>query len=253
MNKSSSSNVLFDGGRREVFSRKDAVMIQRMMAARSIRSNTNLAIDTNVLPSTSGGIQIYPPTFARPATSATGGRSRQPATNTLPSPTKWSMSSPIATSSKHPSIFSPESSATNSPVNARPSTSACSKRDSDDAVMSVSSQAASSRASFDSNEEATAARAHGLSTEGETLVKSLAGRAMTASGNLRKMQVNIKKKYAKQGASSIKFDDNFFMPKRAIQRPDGATLTEVYQSKLQDTWGRIIKAQYVEDEVPPLH
>lgn len=58
-----------------------------------------------------------------------------------------------------------------------------------------------------------------------------------------------KKKYAKQGASSIKFDDNFFMPKRSIHRPDGATLTEVYESKLQDTWGRIIKAQYIEDEV----
>ena len=38
------------------------------------------------------------------------------------------------------------------------------------------------------------------------------------------------------------------MPKRTIIRPDGASLLDIYQSKKNDTWGKIIKAQYLEDE-----
>eukprot|EP01036_Dinobryon_divergens_P033545 gene33545-43351_t len=43
-------------------------------------------------------------------------------------------------------------------------------------------------------------------------------------------------------------DDNLFMPKVTILRPDGASLLDVYESKKKDYWGRIVKAQYLEDE-----
>lgn len=42
--------------------------------------------------------------------------------------------------------------------------------------------------------------------------------------------------------------DSYFMPKVSIPRPDGATLTDIYESKKQDTWGMILKAQVKEDE-----
>lgn len=42
---------------------------------------------------------------------------------------------------------------------------------------------------------------------------------------------------------------NYFMPKRKILRPDGASLLDIYRSKKDDTWGKIIKAQYLEDEL----
>jgi hypothetical protein len=41
--------------------------------------------------------------------------------------------------------------------------------------------------------------------------------------------------------------ENFFMPKKKILRADGASLFDVYRSKKDDTWGKIIKAQYLED------
>lgn len=47
--------------------------------------------------------------------------------------------------------------------------------------------------------------------------------------------------------------ENFFMPKKKILRPDGASLLDVYLSKKDDTWGKIIKAQYLEDEENKLH
>ena len=34
-----------------------------------------------------------------------------------------------------------------------------------------------------------------------------------------------------------------------ILRPDGASLLDIYESKKKDYWGKIIKAQYLEDEV----
>lgn len=42
-------------------------------------------------------------------------------------------------------------------------------------------------------------------------------------------------------------DINFFMPKKKVLRPDGASLKDVYDSKKADMWGQIIKAQYKED------
>ena len=57
----------------------------------------------------------------------------------------------------------------------------------------------------------------------------------------------MQSKFASQ-KSTLKFNDNYFMPKRTIQRPDGATLTEVYQSKRADTWASILKAQLRDEE-----
>lgn len=58
----------------------------------------------------------------------------------------------------------------------------------------------------------------------------------------------MQSKFASQ-KSTLKFNDNYFMPKRTIQRPDGATLTEVYMSKKADTWASILKAQLRDEEV----
>lgn len=77
----------------------------------------------------------------------------------------------------------------------------------------------------------------------DELIKELAERSMTSRGGLRKMQqtINKKMKQNKNGKSSIKFDDNYFMPKVTICRPDGSTLSSIYQSKREDTWSHILK------------
>ena len=45
----------------------------------------------------------------------------------------------------------------------------------------------------------------------------------------------------------IEITDNFFMPKKSIQRSDGATLSDIYASKKADSWGKILKAQLAEE------
>lgn len=46
---------------------------------------------------------------------------------------------------------------------------------------------------------------------------------------------------------TVEITDNFFMPKRTIQRSDGATLSDIYNSKKADSWGKILKAQIAEE------
>jgi len=88
-----------------------------------------------------------------------------------------------------------------------------------------------------------------LTREQQEIVQELGNRSMTDKAALRKKQTSVTKKlHSKFGASSIKFDDNYFMPKVTKSRADGATLMDVYESKKADTWGRIIKSQYIEDE-----
>jgi hypothetical protein len=41
--------------------------------------------------------------------------------------------------------------------------------------------------------------------------------------------------------------ENFFMPKKQILRSDGASLSDIYNSKKADSWGRILKAQIQEE------
>ena len=43
-------------------------------------------------------------------------------------------------------------------------------------------------------------------------------------------------------------DENYFMPKVRLQRSDGASLIDVYNSKRNDTWSKILKAQLREEE-----
>lgn len=50
-----------------------------------------------------------------------------------------------------------------------------------------------------------------------------------------------------QEIPQVEMTDHYFMPKKQILRSDGATLLDIYQSKQDDTWGKIIKAQYLED------
>ena len=47
--------------------------------------------------------------------------------------------------------------------------------------------------------------------------------------------------------TSMDLDENRFLPKVKKVRPDGATLTEVYQSKKEDVWGKILQAQLLEE------
>jgi hypothetical protein len=55
--------------------------------------------------------------------------------------------------------------------------------------------------------------------------------------------------YTESGAEipCLEITDNFFMPKRSIQRSDGATLSDIYNSKREDSWGKILKAQIAEE------
>lgn len=43
-------------------------------------------------------------------------------------------------------------------------------------------------------------------------------------------------------------DSDYFIPKVCILRADGASLSDIYRSKQQDTWGKIVKAQYKEEQ-----
>lgn len=68
---------------------------------------------------------------------------------------------------------------------------------------------------------------------------------------MRKMTVEAMNKTRKRGNTTVigvPDDANYFMPKVPICRPDGASLQSVYDSKRQDLWGQIIRAQVIEDE-----
>lgn len=109
------------------------------------------------------------------------------------------------------------------------------------------------------------------------LIEELSKRSLTAKTNFRKLQSTVKKEIDNQLAMShdglptgfsraqtaqasstndFNFnisdfnlnENNLFMPIKTILRKDGASLSDVYESKKQDTWGKIIKAQYIEDE-----
>ena len=56
------------------------------------------------------------------------------------------------------------------------------------------------------------------------------------------------KQKARSTSIGVSGDLNYFMPKVQKLRPDGASLTMVYESKQQDLWGKIIKGQYIADE-----
>jgi hypothetical protein len=55
--------------------------------------------------------------------------------------------------------------------------------------------------------------------------------------------------YTETGAEipNIEITDNFFMPKKKILRSDGASLSDIYDSKKKDSWGKILKAQIAEE------
>uniref|UniRef100_A0A7S3GV59 Trichohyalin-plectin-homology domain-containing protein n=1 Tax=Spumella elongata TaxID=89044 RepID=A0A7S3GV59_9STRA len=107
-----------------------------------------------------------------------------------------------------------------------------------------------------------------LSEANSQMVKELAQRATTAKTARRKMQSSVSKTinlrmtntlnntaqpehdFTETGAEipNIEITDNFFMPKKQIQRSDGATLSDIYASKKADSWGKILKAQIAEEE-----
>lgn len=79
----------------------------------------------------------------------------------------------------------------------------------------------------------------------------LAERGLTDAAKLRKMTLEAMMKTRKKDRTStigVPSDTNYFMPKVEKLRPDGASLTTVYEAKQRDYWGKIIKGQYIEDE-----
>lgn len=95
------------------------------------------------------------------------------------------------------------------------------------------------------------------------LVQDLSHRSVTNKTHLRKLQYSVAKSLVDVQSNSTHsdtqdattrsaHDENYFMPKRKILRPDGATLLDMYESKKKDMWGQIIKAQYREDVSTPL-
>lgn len=155
-----------------------------------------------------------------------------------------------------------------SPVNTRVMTASASTSSLSPSMASTSSSSVAFKLDDDESigDYSPSSSFYSLSPQNQTLVKELSNRSLTAEANLRKMQINVKKslvgntgpistdnerqknaKLQNRQPPPFKFDDNYFMPKRSIQRPDGATLSDVYNSKREDTWGKIIRAQALED------
>ncbi len=72
---------------------------------------------------------------------------------------------------------------------------------------------------------------------------------------LRKMTSDTISKLHESSSSSSNtapisnfYDANRFMPKVKIIRPDGASLRDVYESKRQDIWAKILHEQVIEEE-----
>lgn len=80
--------------------------------------------------------------------------------------------------------------------------------------------------------------------------EELMTQSLTPAAAKRMLTNKTRQKFQKMGASSeiLKLTDRVFLPKKTIVRPDGATLMDVYDSKKEDLWGKIIAAQYKEDE-----
>mmetsp|Transcript_13745 Transcript_13745/g.30307 ORF Transcript_13745/g.30307 Transcript_13745/m.30307 type:complete len:534 (-) Transcript_13745:226-1827(-) len=110
----------------------------------------------------------------------------------------------------------------------------------------------------------TSLRPHGeneLAFATSQMVTELAQRATTARTTRRKVQSTVSKSMQGQGRQGdpadddfetpvppLEANDNFFMPKREILRSDGASLSDIYNSKRADSWGVILKAQLAEEE-----
>lgn len=78
--------------------------------------------------------------------------------------------------------------------------------------------------------------------------KSLGHRSMTAAGTLRKMHQLTAIEVNKQAsAGTLSFGDSYFIPKTKLMRPDGASLSDLYESKKNDSWAAIVKASVKEN------
>jgi hypothetical protein len=113
------------------------------------------------------------------------------------------------------------------------------------------------------------------SNDYDELVAEIKHRTLTPGALARKVQATIAKdlKTAKQkeqsnnhGDSSDAFsvsssqlvqdkkdkerkEDNRYMPKVSLLRPDGSSLTDIYSSKREDMWAKIMKAQLAEEVI----
>lgn len=65
---------------------------------------------------------------------------------------------------------------------------------------------------------------------------------------LRKMTNDARIRISQQ-FKDLNTDTDIFLPKVRKLRPDGASLSDVYRSKREDMWGKIVREQYREDEI----
>lgn len=78
--------------------------------------------------------------------------------------------------------------------------------------------------------------------------RSLGQRSMTVAGGLRKMhQLTAIEVNKAASAGTLSFGDSYFIPKTKLLRSDGASLSDVYNSKRNDTWASILKASVREN------
>jgi hypothetical protein len=78
--------------------------------------------------------------------------------------------------------------------------------------------------------------------------RSLGQRSMTVAGGLRKMHQLTAIEVNKQASEgTLSFGDSYFIPKTKLMRPDGASLSDVYESKRNDAWAAILKASVREN------
>ena len=99
--------------------------------------------------------------------------------------------------------------------------------------------------------------AHELTAE--ELIAELAQRGLTDTMIRKKQNLTVADKMRKKTATVDYMDPDFdheafqkedyYMPKKVVTRPDGATLMDIYRSKQEDTWSQILKAQLRQEKV----
>lgn len=94
-------------------------------------------------------------------------------------------------------------------------------------------------------------------TRQDDLIEELSERGMTNKMKLAKQQLSVATKVLNEHGE-VDFDDpeqleealqqqDFYMPKKTLYRPDGASLLDVYRSKQDDFWAKILMTQLKEE------
>mmetsp|Transcript_8792 Transcript_8792/g.14980 ORF Transcript_8792/g.14980 Transcript_8792/m.14980 type:complete len:515 (+) Transcript_8792:68-1612(+) len=80
------------------------------------------------------------------------------------------------------------------------------------------------------------------------LSQELSNRGITQEAYIRKMTNEALARASQIDKANTDDSVDIFMPKVRKLRPDGASLSQVYESKREDVWGKILKEQIVEED-----